>query len=128
MIDFNLILNEKSFKLVFGLKLFRILGRKWDLPGLMEVIEKIKFLENAEGKENLSFETMDLLEDLIISAIEAGNNPDFNPDECSVLDEFFNDPNAMQQLVDNITMSMPRSQPAVDSGKEKAAPKGKKNP
>ena len=43
-------LGEKSFKLKFGLGLFRILGRKWQLPGIDEVVQRIAVLDSVDGK------------------------------------------------------------------------------
>jgi hypothetical protein len=116
-------INNKIFKLVFGLKVFRILGAKWNLPGLNEVFARIQCLDSKD--KNLTFEAMDVLEDLLTAGIEAGNNPDYVPGNISILDEFFKDPNAIKQLTNALVSSMPRQQ-VEELGKSKATRKVKK--
>jgi hypothetical protein len=54
------------------LSLFRILGRKWQLPGVNEVIKNGSHFNNTE--KNLSFDQLDVLEDIFNAAIENGDN------------------------------------------------------
>lgn len=116
-------INEKSFRLIFGLKLLRILGSKWDLPGINEVVQKIAVLDTVKG--NLSFAVMDMLEEILIAAIE--NGPDGKEDltGMDILGEFMKDPNALQSFTDSLIESLPQNKPQDDSGKPKAR-KGKK--
>jgi hypothetical protein len=104
-------LGSKSFKLKFGLKLFRILGRKWQLPGIDEVVQKIAVLYSAEGK--LTFEQIDVLEVILVSAIECGGN-EVNLFEFDIIDEFFKDPNALENFKNALVNSMPKTEPAEE--------------
>ncbi len=104
-------LGSKSFKLKFGLGLFRILGRKWQLPGIDEVVQKIAVLDSAEGK--LTFEQIDVLEVILVSAIECGGN-EVNLFEFDIIDEFFKDPNALENFKNALVNSMPKTEPAEE--------------
>lgn len=104
-------LGKKSFKLEFGLGLFRILGKKWQLPGIDEVVQKIAVLDNPEGK--LTFEQMDILEEIIISAIECGGAID-DLKGLKILDEFFKDPKALENFKNGIINSLPKNEPAEE--------------
>jgi hypothetical protein len=118
MDSFKLQINAKTFNLVFGLKVFRILGRKWNCPNMETVAGKLAVLD-GEGNE---FDQMDILEDLLVAAIEAGNNPDFNPEEDDIIHAFYSDPQALEKLTAQIIASMPRQQPQ-EPGKLQAVPK-----
>lgn len=111
-------INEKSFRLVFGLKLLRILGRKWNLPGINEVVARMAVLDTV--KDNLSFDVMDMLEELLIAAIE--NGPDGNEDLAGldVLGEFMKDPEALEKFKNSLIESLPQNKPQDDEGKPKA--------
>jgi len=107
-------LGDKSFKLKFGLGLFRILGRKWQLPGIDEVVQRIAVLDSVDGK--LTFEQIDVLEQVLISAIEYGGCKDDLTD-FDIIDEFFKDPKALDNFKDGIISSLPKNEPAEDEGK-----------
>lgn len=109
----NLKLGKKSFKLKFGLGLFRILGRKWQLPGIDEVVQRIAVLDSADGK--LTFEQLDVLEDVLIAAIEYGGCTD-DLSKFDIIEEFFADPKALDNFKDGIINSLPKAEP-VEEGK-----------
>lgn len=107
-------LGEKSFKLKFGLGLFRILGRKWQLPGVDEVIQRIAVLDSVDGK--LTFEQIDVLEAVLIAAIEYGGCAE-DVSKLDIIDEFFKDPKALDNFKDSIINSVPKPENIEDSGK-----------
>jgi hypothetical protein len=111
-------INEKSFRLVFGLKLFRILGNKWNVPGINEVVAKMTVLDSMSI--NPSFEAMDVLEDIIMAAIE--NGPDWREDltDVDVLGEFLKDPETLENFKNSLIESLPQSKPENNEGKPKA--------
>jgi len=113
MNDLILKLGKKSFKLKFGLGLFRILGRKWQLPGIDEVVQRIAVLDSTDGK--LTFDQIDVLEQVLISAIEYGGCTD-DLSKFDIIEEFFNDPKALDNFKEGIVNSLPKSEP-VDQGK-----------
>lgn len=107
-------LGEKSFKLKFGLGLFRILGRKWQLHGIDEVVQRIAVLDSVDGK--LTFEQIDVLEAVLIAAIEyAGCTDDLS--KLDIIDEFFKDPKALDNFKDGIINSLPKAEPVENEGK-----------
>ena len=107
-------LGNKSFKLKFGLGLFRILGRKWQLPGIDEVVQKIAVLDSTDGK--LTFEQIDVLEAVLIAAIQYGGCKD-DLSDFDIIDEFFKDPKALDNFKDGIINSLPKNEPAEEPGK-----------
>ena len=113
MDDLILQLGEKSFKLKFGLGLFRILGRKWQLPGIDEVVQKIAILDSVDGK--LTFEQIDL-EQVLISAIEYGGCKD-DLSDFDIIEEFFKDPKALDNFKDGIINSLPKAETEEEPGK-----------
>lgn len=107
-------LGKKSFKLKFGLGLFRILGRKWQLPGIDEVVQKIAVLDSVDGK--LTFEQIDVLEAVLIAAIQYGGCED-DLSKFDIIDEFFKDPKALDSFKDGIINSLPKAEPEDSEGK-----------
>lgn len=97
-------LGGKSFKLVFGLKLLRLLGRKWELEDIDQVVNKIKTLESSTGK--LTLDLLDLLETMLVTAIECGGQT-INVYEIDVIGEFFKNPKALDVFKDALVNSMP---------------------
>lgn len=110
-------IKEKSFRLVFGLKLFRILGKNWDLPGINEVVAKMAVLDSMS--DNLSFEAMDVLEDIIKAAIE--NGPDGKEDlsDIDLCGEFLKSPEALESFKNSLIESLPQNKPQENEGKPK---------
>ena len=107
-------LGKKSFKLKFGLGLFRILGRKWQLPGIDEVVQRIAVLDSVDGK--LTFEQIDVLEAVLIAAIEYGGCTD-DLSKLDIIDEFFKDSKALDNFKDGIINSLPKAEPVENEGK-----------
>lgn len=99
-------LGDKSFKLKFGLGLFRILGRKWQLPGIDDVIQKIAVLDSVDGK--LTFDQIDVLEEILLSAIQYGG---YNGDtkDLDIIDSFFSNPNALEDFKTSLVNSLPQN-------------------
>jgi len=115
MDSISLELGGKSFKLKFGLKLFRILGEKWKLPGINEVVAKISILDQANS--NLTFEQLDVLEDLISCAIYAGGTDYSKLKGIEIIDEFFKNPSALQDLTKQLIESLPQQETDENLGK-----------
>lgn len=107
-------LGDKSFKLKFGLGLFRILGRKWQLPGVDEVVQRIAVLDSVDGK--LTFEQIDVLEAVLIAAIEYGGCAE-DVSKLDIIDEFFKDPKALENFKDGIINSLPKNEIEETEGK-----------
>jgi hypothetical protein len=101
-------LGKKSFKLKFGLKLFRILGRKWELPGIDEVVTKMAVLDSVDGK--LTFDQIDVLEQILVSAIECGGEI-IDLTKYDIIDEFFKNPKALDDFKEALISSLPKNEP-----------------
>lgn len=99
-------LGDKSFKLKFGLGLFRILGRKWQLPGIDDVIQKIAVLDSV-GKK-LTFEQIDILEEILLSAIQYGGY-EGDTKNLDIIDSFFSNPNALEDFKNALIDSLPKN-------------------
>ena len=111
----NLIIGEKTFKLGFGLGLFRILGKKWNLPGINEVVLKMAVLDSIA--ENPSFEVLDCLEAIILAAIELGEGSGVDLSNVHVLDEFFKNPQLLENFKNELISSLPQTSQPTNEGK-----------
>ena len=107
-------LGNKSFKLKFGLGLFRILGRKWRLAGIDDVVLRLTVLDSVDGK--LTFDQIDVLEEVLISAIEYGGYKDSLTD-FDIIDEFFKNPNALEEFKNGLIDSLPNNISEEEEGK-----------
>jgi hypothetical protein len=116
MTDVSIEIKGKKLKLEFGLSLFRILGRKWQLPGVNEVIQKMAVTFNNTEK-NLSFDQLDVLEDILNAAIENGDNT-IDVSQLKVVDEFFKNPKAMELLTQSLMDSIPKADPDDTDGSQ----------
>ena len=114
MDEIVLTLGEKSFKLKFGLKLLRVLGAKWQLPGIDEVVQKIAKLDGADKK--LTFEQIDVMEVILVSAIECAGQT-INLFEIDIIEEFFKNPQAMKDFKSVLVNSMPNNTNIDPEGK-----------
>lgn len=117
MSDTILKIKDKSFRLEFGLKLFRILGRKWNLPGINEVVAKMAVLDSMS--ENPSFEAMDVLEDIIVAAIENGSGGKEDLSGVDVLGEFLKSPETLENFKISLIESLPQNKAEETEGKPK---------
>jgi hypothetical protein len=107
-------LGGKSFKLVFGLKLLRLLGRKWELEDVDQVVQKLAVLDSVSKIP--TFLQLDVLEVLLVSAIECSGQT-INLFEFDILNEFMKDPSALDRLKDVLIASLPQQKPEENKGK-----------
>jgi hypothetical protein len=104
----KIILNNKSYSLKFGLGFFRVLGRVYGDTTLNQTLARLTVLD--EIKEDIPFDFMDLIENLIIAAaINGGNEIEEEVlSEKIILDVVFQDVSILQQIVTGIVQSMPK--------------------
>jgi hypothetical protein len=69
MTEQTIIVNGKTFKLRFGLKVSRLLGEKWGLDSFDEVIQRLSAL--SEGLEKLEFSSLYTIFDVVIACTDA---------------------------------------------------------
>ena len=112
-------INGKSFVLQFGMKVFRLLSEKWNVPGINGIFQKLSVLETIT--DDVSFEQMDVINDLIVASIQS------NPDNTATisneeLDELFlADTPAMMKIIEVVFQEFTKSIPQAKAvGKKKA--------
>lgn len=113
-------INGKSFVLQFGMKVFRLLSEKWNVPGINGIFQKLSVLETIT--DDVSFEQMDVINDLIVASIQS------NPENTATisneeLDELFlADTPAMMKIIEVVFQEFTKSIPQAKTvGKKKAA-------
>ncbi|WP_035647328.1 hypothetical protein [Flavobacterium sp. ASV13] len=65
--DVSVEIKGNTFKMTFSLKVFRILGKVWNLPSLPEVMQKVALIEQIESG---NFEIYDILYDVLFQSID----------------------------------------------------------
>lgn len=117
-------IKDKTFKLGFGLKVLKSLGKKWNLPGVNEVIQRLAVLD--ENPENVSFEKLDVINDVVLALVNASTENEVELTETDLdnlsLPELFD---VIKQLTPALEDSIKTETPAEEPGKQEA-PKGAK--
>lgn len=117
-------LNGKTFMLTFGMKVLRLLGKKWNVPGVNGVFAKLAVVENTA--DELAFEQIDIVNDFMLAAIEANesNTETITVDELDelILKDTKGYTETFQKVFQGFIESMPKPE-----GKPKA-PKANRKP
>lgn len=129
MNEVSINIKNKTFKLKFGLKVFRILGEFWQVPTLLGVQQKI--FSVFEGMtDNISFEQIDVINEIVIACIQANGENTETISKYELDDLFLEDTKAMLEIVSvvmtSFIKSLPQPEEAKTSGKLKAPTKGAK--
>jgi len=115
--------NEKTFKLGYGLEVFMNLGELWNLDTLEEVNERFQILLNfEEGKTSLKdLKTMSEIVEAMIAG-HADNTEFLTAREIRTLDmaQF---QAVMTQLINGFAASMPQAE--NDEAEKKSKPRAK---
>lgn len=126
-------INNKNFILTFGMKFFRVLGQKLATKTLMQTQEAVlKVLSTfSEQNPDLSFEQMDMINHLIIAAVES-NPENTEVIEAAELDDLvLSDTKAFLEIVTQVmsgfVASLPKAENTEPSGKGKAPKKASNN-
>lgn len=109
--------------LTFGMKVLRLLGKKWNVPGVNGVFAKLAVVENTA--DELAFEQIDIVNDFMLAAIEANES---NTETISVeeLDELIlKDTKGYTETFQKVFQGFIESMPKPE-GKPKA-PKANRN-
>ncbi len=119
-------LNGKTFVLQFGMKVLRLLSGKWQIPKFSQIFNKLAIFEGMT--DDLSFDQIDVINDIIVCAIMANpnNTETITSDE---LDEMYlQDPELFTKQVEVVFMGLMASFPQKNEepGKKLAATKPKK--
>lgn len=114
-------INNKTFKLKFGLKVFRILGTAWNAPSFNSTMAHFACLGTMT--DDLSYEQLDIITDLILASIQANdeNTETITRDEIDEL--FLLDTPAMMEVLQVVMLGFSESLPKQDLGKLPATKK-----
>ena len=124
MDSLKLNINENTFDVNFTYKCFRLLAEKWKLESLQEVLEVIE--NSSKGLENLSFDSLNKISQLVEAGILAGENPEqisqFDNDDFA--DFVLHNINVLTELFEYLGKCMPKQNeaaklPATKSPKSK---------
>lgn len=118
----KILLEGKAFELKFGFKCFMLLGKDLGLETFNEVVQK--FTSFADIKDDISFDQLELIEKLVVAAVEA--HPDYYKNEpsihdVSVIDGLMEQPDVISEIMTAFGSSFPKTE-----GKPKAGPKPRK--
>lgn len=116
----NIILNNKSYSLKFGLGFFRVLGRVYGDTTLNQTLARLSVLDGI--KDDIPYEFFDLIENLVIAAADNAGNPidDESESYACIVDTVFTNTALLQEIIAGIVESMPKQN--ADQGKQ-IAPK-----
>lgn len=115
-------IEKKTFELKFGFKCFINLGKALGLDTFNQVVGKFSNFNNEDG--DISFEQLNLIEQLVIAAIEAHPkyyDLDYSVMDVSVIDGIMAQPNLLGEIMQAFTDSFPKSE-----GKPQANPQVRK--
>lgn len=120
----NIQINNKTFKLKFGLKVFRLLGTAWNAPSLNATMAHFACLQTMT--DDLSYEQLDVITDLIIAAIQA-NEENVETITRDEIDEMIlYDTPVMMEVIEKVLVGFSESLPKQDLGKLPAVKKAAK--
>lgn len=119
-------INNKTFMLKFGMKVFRLLGEKFGTPTLLQTQQKVVAVL-SQITEDISFEQLDMINSLVLASIEA------NPENTEIItseeidDLFFTDTKQLLEVVSFVMRefgeSLAQPDSSVDLGKKTAPAK-----
>jgi hypothetical protein len=117
-----ILINQKTFKLQFGMKVFRLLSKAWNIPGMNGVMARFAVLQNMA--DELTFEQLDVITDLILASIEANpeNTETMSRDEID--DLILNDTTTIMAVIEKVMQGFSDSLPKNNvetPGKQKIA-------
>jgi hypothetical protein len=117
-------IKNKTFKLKFGLKVFRLLGTAWNTPTLNATMARFTCLQTLS--DDLSFEQLDVITDLILAAVQANeeNTEILTRDEID--DMILCDTPTMMNVIEKVLIGFTESLPKNDPGKLPAVKKAAK--
>jgi hypothetical protein len=120
-------INQKTFKLRFGLGVFAALGEKWDLPSLMTVQQHV--LSVLSGMtEDVSFKQLSVINDLIVASVACNDENKEQLTKEELEDMFLEDTKNLLSIIsivmNQFVKSLEQPKEVKTSGKPKAPTKG----
>lgn len=115
-------INNKTFKLKFGLKVFRILGEAWNIPTLGGVQQHMLTVFSAFS-DTISFSQLDFINNIILASIQANpeNTETINADDLD--DLFLSDTKTMLEIIQTVISEFVKSLPQPETSGKQLAPK-----
>lgn len=125
--EVSIVINKKTFKLRFGLGVFKKLGEKWNLPTLLTVRNHI--LVTLSGMtEDVSFEQLDVINNLIVAAIECCEENTETVKVSELEDMYLSDTKNLIGIISYVmtefAKTVPQPKPTPATGKLQAPKKG----
>lgn len=117
-------INNKTFKLKFGLKVFRLLGKAWGVSTLNDTLVKFGCLGTIG--DNLTYEQLDVITDLIIASVQANeeNTETITRDEID--DLFLKDTVALLAVCEVVMIGFTECLPKAEENNPGKSPAVKK--
>jgi hypothetical protein len=122
----TVIINNKTFVLKFGMKVFRLLGEKLGTPTLLTTQQKVMSILSGMT-EDISYEQLDIINNLVVASIEANsdNTETITTDELD--DMYMDDTKQMLEIITVVmgafVKSLQQPDKSVEQGKPKAPTK-----
>jgi hypothetical protein len=122
MNDLTITINQKTFKLRFGMKVFRLLSAEWNVPGLNGVMARFAILQTMA--DELTFDQLDVISDLIVAATQAHGENTETVTRDEIDDLILYDSAAIMQVIEVVIQGFSDSLPKQETpGKQKIAKK-----
>jgi hypothetical protein len=122
MNDLTITINQKTFKLKFGMKVFRLLSAEWNVPGLNGVMARFAILQTMA--DELTFDQLDVISDLIVAATQAHGENTETVTRDEIDDLILYDSAAIMQVIEVVIQGFSDSLPKQETpGKQKIAKK-----
>jgi hypothetical protein len=122
MNDLTITINQKTFKLKFGMKVFRLLSAEWNVPGLNGVMARFAILQTMA--DELTFDQLDVISDLIVAATRANDENTETVTRDEIDDLILYDSAAIMQVIEVVIQGFSDSLPKQETpGKQKIAKK-----
>jgi hypothetical protein len=122
MSDLTITINQKTFKLRFGMKVFRLLSTAWNVPGLNGVMARFAILQTMA--DELTFDQLDVISDLIVAATQAHEENTETVTRDEIDDLILYDSPAIMKVIEVVIQGFSDSLPKHETpGKLKVAKK-----
>ena len=118
----TVIINKKTFVLKFGMKVFRLLGEKYDAPTLLGTQKKVLGVLSGMT-DDISYEQLDTINNLVLACIQANpeNSESITIDELD--DLYMDDTKTMLSILTVVMTAFAKSLPQPDKSETKGKPK-----
>lgn len=103
-------IEGQKYPIKFGYGALRILGSKWNCPGVQSVLQRFRDAFEDENPPDFSFEQGDLVADLILAGVENAGAEKL-PDPDDLMNEVLQNPDILSNTVDLFAKSVSQGNP-----------------